>query len=62
MALPDNYDMWEAYDRQCAAWEHKLPICELCGEHIQQWDAVRIRGEWYCDECLREARRVFEDD
>ena len=54
--------MWEAYDRQCAAWEYKLPICELCGEHIQQWDAVRIRGEWYCDECLREARRVFEDD
>lgn len=54
--IADNYDIWEAYDRMCASWERKLPCCELCGEPIQQWDAVRIAGRWYCDECLREHR------
>jgi formylmethanofuran dehydrogenase subunit E len=40
----------------------KLPCCEKCGEHIQQEDAVRLGDEWYCDECLKEARKTIEVD
>lgn len=61
MALPDNYDMWEAYDRQCAAWEYKLPICELCGEHIQQDKALHIMGLWICDDCINDNMRWIEE-
>ena len=40
----------------------QLPCCEECGERIQQEDAVRLNGKWYCDECLREFRTTIEVD
>ena len=38
----------------------KLPICCNCKEHIQQEDAVRIAGKWYCDGCLDDMREEIE--
>lgn len=40
----------------------QLPCCECCGEHIQQEDAVKLGDEWFCDDCLRDARTTIEAD
>lgn len=42
------------YDRYSAEQERKLeqlPICECCGEPIQQEKAVYYIDQWCCEEC-----------
>ena len=49
----------------------KLPVCECCGEPIQQEKAIYYNDQWCCEECesefwknIREdfLERVVEDD
>jgi len=40
----------------------RLPVCNCCGEHIQQDMAVFLDDNWYCDDCLRNARTPIETD
>ena len=60
MYIPDNYDIWEANERRLEQIIELLPICEECGNPIQQEDAVYIGGAWYCDDCLNENRKDIE--
>lgn len=50
----DNYERWEAHDAEQSAWEAKLPVCEFCGEPIQDDYLYDIDGEIYCEECMIE--------
>ena len=59
--VPDNYDAYEAYEREITRQERHLPICCMCEEHIWQEDAVYIDGKWYCDQCLDD-NRVYIDE
>lgn len=52
-----DFNRWDA-DQQNNL--NKLPVCKCCGEHIQQDMAVCLDDNWYCDECLRDARTVIE--
>lgn len=52
MSIPDNYSQWEARDRDQNRWLESLPKCKCCEEPIQQEMAVRLDGNFYCDECL----------
>jgi len=54
-----DFDRWDA---DHAAWLEKRPVCEKCGEHIQQDMAVFLDDNWYCDDCLRNARTPIETD
>lgn len=38
----------------------RLPVCCLCGEHIQQDYAVFL-DDWYCDACLKKNRRDLDE-
>ena len=60
MPIPDNYDLWEAHDREQARWLAKLPTCQICGDAIQQERAVCINGFWYCDECIENNRKEID--
>jgi formylmethanofuran dehydrogenase subunit E len=62
MRIPDNYDLWEAHDIEMERRRMRRPECSLCGEHIQQEDAVCIHGEYICDECLENNRIYIEED
>lgn len=54
-----DFDRWEA---KRSAWLGKRPLCEECGEHIQQEDAVYLHGKWYCDDCLSDLRKEVNSD
>ena len=43
--MVDNYDLWVAHDNDMQREIEKLPLCECCGEPIQQDTAVRINGD-----------------
>lgn len=57
MPIPDNYDLWEAYDRNHARWLDSLPKCSICKEPIQQERAFYKDGFWICDECYESNQR-----
>ncbi len=52
---------FERYDAEKEEELRKLPVCCECGEYIQQSDAVRINGNWYCDGCLEDMREEIEE-
>ena len=52
--VPDNLDIWSAYDReQCQAAE-RLSRCSECDEPITTEMAYYINGEWICEECMEQ--------
>ena len=60
--IPDNYDLWEANDREQARRLKKFPTCEICGDAIQQERAFEKNGFWICDECIENNRREVIDE
>lgn len=62
MPIPDNYDQWEAHDREQAERLKRLPVCVDCGEPIQDETAFFINGEWVCERCINIYRRVVIDE
>lgn len=41
---------------------HRLPVCSICGEHIQQDTALKLDGEWICDSCIDSNREFTEEE
>ena len=56
--MRDNYDLWVEHDQREQEWLDSLPICEECGEPIQEDHCYNIDGEILCEECLKERYRV----
>ena len=61
MRTPDNYDIWEAHDIEMERRRARRPVCECCGEHIQDETAFLINGDWYCEKCMDNFRELVED-
>ena len=40
------------YEDDLCDWLEKRPVCEGCGEHIQDDFAYRIDNKWYCKRCM----------
>lgn len=57
----DNYDLFAAHDAEQARRMRHLPICTCCEEPIQQTQAVRINGDFYCDVCLEDMKEDIEE-
>ena len=61
MYVPDNYDMFVEHEAQQAKSLEKLPICDECGEHIQDDYYYEFDGAKICDDCLKYYhRKVLE--
>lgn len=56
----DNYDLWKMHDEKQQRALDELPLCVWCEQPIQQETAVCINDEFYCDDCLRDLRRVVD--
>jgi formylmethanofuran dehydrogenase subunit E len=59
--IPDNYDQWEALDREQAKWLNSLPKCSICKEPIQQERAFEKNGFWICYECYEDNQRMVTE-
>ena len=40
----------------------RLPKCDICGEPIDQYDAVCFKGFWICDYCLDDIRQMIKEE
>lgn len=45
------YDLWERHDREQEKWLDSLPVCDICGEPIQQEKAIYYNDQWVCRDC-----------
>ena len=59
--MMDNYDLWARHDDEQEEALSRLPLCCECKNHIQQEMAVRINDKWYCDDCLKDMRKVVDE-
>lgn len=57
----DNYDLFVAHDLEQESRLRRLPVCCICEEHIQQESAIKIKGDWYCDNCIDDMREEVEE-
>ena len=61
MYLPDNYSLWESYDREQERKLMKLPVCCRCGERIQG-EVYEVFFDELCEDCYREVTKEEWDD
>lgn len=54
MRVPDNYDMWSAYETQQEMERARCPVCKDCGEPIMEDTCYLIGGELICENCMDE--------
>lgn len=62
MNVPDNYDLWLAYEQAQEALLDKLPECERCGKLIQDDYYFEIDNEIICEDCLNSRYRKNTED
>lgn len=53
---------YELLDIQYAKWLARRPKCSVCGEHIQDEEAIHIEDHWICMECIRTNKEWIDDD
>lgn len=49
--VPDNYDIFCAYEHAREAEEELLPVCDICGERISE-KMYHIEGRTLCEDCV----------
>lgn len=60
--VPDNYDLWEAHQREQDKWLDSLPKCSECGEPIQQDECYDFDGDLICEDCLKKNHKVWTEN
>lgn len=54
MYVPDALDLFTRHDAEQEAALAKLPVCDICGEHIQEEHCFQINDEIICEHCMVE--------
>lgn len=62
MRVPDNYDMFEAHEREQQAAMELLPVCDICDQHVQSEYCYKINDTIICESCMAEYYRVETTD
>ena len=58
----DPLSDFDRYDRQHEEWLNSLPVCDCCGEPIQDDFCYEINGDMICEDCLdMHFRKAVED-
>ena len=59
--IPDNYDIWLSHDAAIERYKKHLPHCCECGEPIMTEHTYVVRGEYYCEDCMKDMRKDTEN-
>lgn len=58
----DPLSDFDRYDRQQEEWLNSLPVCDCCGEPIQDDFCYEINGELICTDCLETNHKKCTED
>lgn len=59
--MGDPYDDFLNHEAQAEEWLSRLPVCDICGEPIQDDYYYRLGGEIICEHCMESEFRVSND-
>ena len=59
--IPDNYDLFEAHEREVERRIARLPKCNKCGEPITSDYAYDVDGLW-CEDCFEDFKNDIQVD
>ena len=62
MHVPDNYDAFVKHEADQEEKMARLPVCDYCGNAIQDDWYYEIDGEKFCPDCMDEHFRKSTDD
>lgn len=49
---PDSYDLWLGLEEQREKRRSRRPMCDYCGEPVDEDFYYEINGEIFCEYCL----------
>ena len=59
--MVDNYSMWERNEREMERKLASRPVCEDCGNPIQDEFYFEVEGDILCEECMHDRYRKSAD-
>ena len=59
--MMDVYDLWEHREMELERRLARRPVCDRCGQRIQDEAAILKDGKWMCEGCLDNLRVLVED-
>ena len=59
--VPDNFDRFEDHESAQQEWVRSRPVCDCCGEYIQDESWHRIFDKNICNRCLDD-NVIFEEE
>ena len=62
MYVPDNYDAYSYHEAQQEAMLAKCPVCDSCGESIQDDYLYDVNGDVFCESCMNDLFRKSTED
>lgn len=62
MCIPDNYDIYCAYEAEQERQMERLPVCCHCDNPITADFLFKIEGDLWCEECMLDEFRKPVDD
>lgn len=51
---------YDAYDAECQAWLESRPVCDICGNPIQQDHYFTICGKTICPDCVDDCKHYID--
>lgn len=57
ISIPDAYELWQRHEAEMEEELQRLPVCDWCGEHIQDDCYYDINNEKVCECCIKDSRR-----
>ena len=58
----DPLEDFDRLDREQASYEERLPVCEDCGEAINDDFYYEIDNEIICEECMKHRYRKYTEN
>ena len=58
----DPLDDFNRLDMEQSRWLARRPKCSVCGEHIQDEEAIHIEDHWICLQCIKDHKEWIEDE
>ena len=59
--MADPYDDFLAHEAMAEKWLERLPVCDICGEPIQDEYYYIVGGDRICEHCMESEFR-FENE
>lgn len=58
----DPLDDFNRLDLAQSRWLARRPMCSVCGERIQDEQAIYIEEHWICEQCIKDHREWIDDE